>query len=332
MQMIFDNRWADSGGIGRFCQEISQSTMLDSANKINGNLSQALSFSDIFRLSIKTLKAGWFLSPGYNGPILGTDKAIITVHDLMHVYFSNYQTLKNRLYYELIVKRIVRNAPLVFTVSEFTRFEIQQWANVSPTKIVVLNNGIDHGKFNIDVLPVNRYRPYFFYVGNNKKHKNLELLIRAFFYSKLYHYCDLILSCFPTEDLNFLVAKLGLSQQIIFLSGVDELLLASYYKGALATVVVSFYEGFCLPIVESMAVGTPVITSNITAMPETAGGAALLADPRSLEDVAAQMQRVYEESELREQLIHKGLIRAQDFSWDKTRAVFNNALKQIIGD
>jgi glycosyltransferase involved in cell wall biosynthesis len=329
--IYFDARWINSGGIGRFCQEVMQSKLINSFRMLNGDVSDALSLMDIFRISLITLNGGIFITPGYNSPLFGNDKAIITIHDLMHLKYTEYRTLKNIVYYQFLVKRVVRRAPVVFTGSHFTKSEISQWAGINSDKIIVLNYGVDHQIFNVHVVPFIHSRPYFLYIGNFKPHKNLTRLIRAFFYSGLYQHCDLLLSCSTTSNLSALVDELGLKDQVKFLNGIDEHLLPGYYKGALATVVVSLYEGFCLPILESMAVGTPVLTSNVTAMPETAGEAALFADPYSENHIAAQLTKLYQCPELRKKLSSAGLKRAKSFSWDHSRAVLDKTLFKIMG-
>ena len=328
--IIFDARWINSGGIGRFCSEIMQAQSIFTSNKIEGSLDEALSPLDMFRISKITLGNKIYLSPGYNGPLFGTKRAIITVHDLMHLNFAQYSSLKNKIYYNCIVKRIVRNSPLVFTVSEFTKNEIAKWAKVDKSKIVVLYNGIDSEKFHCDVVPIVRERPYFLYVGNNKSHKNLERLIQAFHHSKLYDKCDLLLSCRSNELLDNLVRDLDLSKSVQFLNGIEEVELPSYYKGALATVVVSLYEGFCIPVVESMSVGTPVLTSNITAMPEIAENSALLVDPYSIDDISSNLSLLFNDQGLRDDLKNKGLERVKEFSWEKTRYSFEQAIFKNI--
>lgn len=329
--MFFDARWLNSGGIGRFCSEIIKSDKIKNGKMISGNLSLALSPKDMFFLSKITMNNDLYISPGYNGPVFGTNKAIITVHDLMHLNFPDYFSLKNRVYYYFVVRRIIRNSPLVFTVSNFTREEICKWAKVDKDKIVVLYNGLDRQFYHENVEPIVREKPYFFYVGNNKPHKNLVRLIRSFYLSGLQDRCDLLLSCSITKEIEDIVAELDIQDSVIFLNGIEEEMLPRYYKGAIATTMVTLYEGFGLPIIESMAVGTPVITSNVTSMPEIAGDAAFLADPYSVDSIANGMKMVFEDADLRSDLSAKGLERAKDFSWDKTRQLFDEAVNKVIG-
>lgn len=327
---FYDSRWLNSGGIGRFCKEIMASKVTADTEKIVGPLSEALSIKDLFSSSFITAKGSYFISPGYNAPLFSCSRAIITIHDLMHLYFSEYQSIRNTLYYDMIVKRTIISAPLVFTVSDFTRQEISAWAKIPINKITVVPNGVDHEFYHEAVSPLVRNRPYFLYVGNNKQHKNLKRLVSAYASSGLSTEIDLLISCKPTPELNLLITELGVAERVVFLCGVEESDLPSYYKGAVATVVVSLYEGFCLPILESMAVGTPVITSNVTAMPETAGGAALLVDPYDVESIQMALVTIWRDKLERINLINLGLERAKMFSWERSREIWDDALIPIL--
>jgi glycosyltransferase involved in cell wall biosynthesis len=328
--LYFDSRWLKSGGIGRFCKEIMQAQSLNGCGLISGELSSALSAIDPIKLSRITLSGSYFVSPGYNCPFFSAGKAVVTLHDLMHLRFPEYSNAKNKLYYNYIVKQTVRNAPAVFTVSDFTRKEISAWANISINKITVVPNGVDHEFYHEAVLPIVRARPYFLYVGNNKSHKNLKRLVSAYASSGLSTEVDLLISCKPTPELSLLIAELDMTERVVFLCGVEESDLPSYYKGAVATVVVSLYEGFCLPILESMAVGTPVITSNVTAMPETAGGAAFLVDPYDINSIRDGLVDIWQQKLVRINLVELGLKRAQMFSWERSREIWDDALIPIL--
>jgi glycosyltransferase involved in cell wall biosynthesis len=117
--------------------------------------------------------------------------------------------------------------------------------------------------------------------------------------------------------------------RIDFLGVVPEAKLPSLYRGAEALIFPSLYEGFGLPILEAMACGIPVVTSNTTAMPEVAGEAALLVDPNSVEQISMAMEKLVSDSSLREQLRDKGITRAARFSWASTA---DRVHKLLAGD
>jgi glycosyltransferase involved in cell wall biosynthesis len=130
-----------------------------------------------------------------------------------------------------------------------------------------------------------------------------------------------------TAELAASISKHGLTDNVHFTGPVEESKFPSLYRGAAALLFPSLYEGFGLPIVEAMACGTPVITSNVTAMPEVAGDAALLVAPTSIAEIATAIQKVIADESLRAQLRAKGLVRAARFSWAKTVDTVREILK-----
>jgi glycosyltransferase involved in cell wall biosynthesis len=122
----------------------------------------------------------------------------------------------------------------------------------------------------------------------------------------------------PETGLLRWIEQHKVTERIVFLRSVPEAKLPSLYRGATAMVFPSLYEGFALPVLEAMACGTSVVTSNVTAMPETAGGAALLVNPGSVEEIAHAIERITEDRALREQLSQRDLVRAAQFPWSNT--------------
>ena len=129
------------------------------------------------------------------------------------------------------------------------------------------------------------------------------------------------------EKISAHIRSNNLEKQITILGFVTDEALAYLYKHAEALLFPSFIEGFGFPILEAMDAGLPVITSNTSSLGEVAGDAALLADPKDKEEIARAMDRIYLDEELRKQLREKGLIRAREFSWDRTVDSFMEVLK-----
>lgn len=325
----YDARWISNNGIGRFAKELATSEYLNGCNQLLGKSSNIFAVFDLISLSYKTKITGYFyISPGYNVPLCGHNKAIITIHDLMHIRF--YNSLKNNLYYQL-VKSVCKKSPLIFTVSEYTKSEICEWASIHQDKVVVVPNGVNKN-YNFQVEPYISTNKYFLYVGAKKKHKNLERLIEAYSKSKSSKSHQLLITGNPDIGLLDLIANFGVTNRVIFTGFVPEEILPRYYKGAAALLMPSLYEGFGLPIVEAMAVGTPVLTSNVTAMPEVAGDAALLVDPYSIESIKAGIDKITNDNNLRNALINAGLKRAKLYDWEKSREIFSSALYQFLGN
>ena len=130
----------------------------------------------------------------------------------------------------------------------------------------------------------------------------------------------------PTPELSACAERHGVTSSVQFLGPVPDSKMPSLYRGAHAVIFPSLYEGFGLPPLEAMASGIPVVTSNITAMPEVAGDAALLVDPTSVDQIADAMKRIVNDTSLRHQLRERGLIRAAKFPWVNTAAMVREVI------
>jgi glycosyltransferase involved in cell wall biosynthesis len=130
----------------------------------------------------------------------------------------------------------------------------------------------------------------------------------------------LVLSGKNNAELSELSSKLGVGDFVVFAGRIPAEDIPAYYRGALAVAYVSLFEGFGLPIVEAFNCGVPVITSNVSAMPEVAAGGGLIVDPRSVEEIRSALDRVTGDPNLRERLIEAGRQRRADFDWNKSAA------------
>ena len=284
---------------------------------------------DPVRLSrvLGKLKQGdLFFSPGYNPPLRCPVPFLITLHDLNHLDRPENSSRMKRLYYALIVKRACHQAAGVLTVSEFSRGRVIDWSGISPEKVVNVGSGVGP-EFNPDVTPYELPFPYMLCVSNRRKHKNELRQIEAFARSGLAGKLCLVLTGEPTAELAECIEINGVSQRVHFLGLIPAHKLPSLYRGAQALAFVSLYEGFGLPLAEAMACGTPVLTSNTTALPEISGDAALLVDPRCVDEIAAAMERIIHDDSLRQRLRERGLARAAHFTWDRTATLVRNTIE-----
>jgi glycosyltransferase involved in cell wall biosynthesis len=178
-----------------------------------------------------------------------------------------------------------------------------------------VGNGVD-STFNPNVAPHPSDCPYMLCVGNRKGHKNEHRIVQAFVNARL-PLC-LLMTGDPTPSLLAQLNSISATSRVRFTGRVTDSQLASLYRGAIALVFPSLYEGFGLPVLEAMACGTPVITSNITALPEIAGDAALLVDPNSTDEITRAIVRIFDDHLLRTTLRERGLRRASLFNWATT--------------
>jgi glycosyltransferase involved in cell wall biosynthesis len=289
-----------------------------------------------------------FHAPHYVLPPLVTCRSVVTIHDCIHLMFPQY--LPSRLAFTYARKSIelaARRATRVMTVSESSKRDILRFVDIPADKIDVIYNAYDE-RFGVEpreeeVIRVReRYQlhdEFVLYAGNVKPHKNLERLIEAFNLVRQRGLDHLKLVLIGDEiskyaRLRRAVHSHQLHKYVRFLGYLPEETLAVMYRLAGVFVFPSLYEGFGLPPLEAMASGTPVVTSNVSSLPEVAGDAAVLVDPYRPEAIADGIQRVLCDESLRRDLRAKGLARAHQFSWEasvqRVREIYNEATQTSI--
>ena len=247
---------------------------------------------------------------------------VVMVHDLRPL--SHSERSIQSIYFRGWVPPLLRQCSHILTNSIFTASEICRATRVAENKISVTPLGYDADHFYpAELEQRHHHRPYLLHIGQAYPHKNLERLIHAFnSIAGRFLEVDLVLLGKPhpseTARLQRLVFELDLSARVIFKSYVSYVDLPNWYRGALAFVYPSLWEGFGLPILEAMACGCPVITSFGSGMEEVAGGGARLVDPLSVSDISAQISRLIKQKNYREELRYMGIKRASCFSWDET--------------
>jgi glycosyltransferase involved in cell wall biosynthesis len=237
-------------------------------------------------------------------------------------------------------------AARVITVSEASKRDILRYFRVPESRIDVIYNAIDERFWQEPAADEvervrERYRltaPFVLYAGNIKPHKNLERLIEAFHMLRqdpdLAHVKLLIIGDEISKyaTLRRAVHRYKLHKYVRFFGFVPDKTLAVLYRLARVFVFPSLYEGFGFPPLEAMASGAPVITSNVSSLPEVVGDAALLIDPLNPVEIADAMRRVLMDSELREDLRQRGLRRVKEFSWERSvrrvREIYDEVLAE----
>lgn len=276
-----------------------------------------------------------FFATHYNIPLLYRGPLVVTVYDLLHVAQPQFvRKWYQRCYARTMFAEIRRRATAIITISEFTKSE---YLRLYPTGSQTITS-IHLGVVRATVLPcadgAGDGRPYILFVGNVKPHKNIVTLFEAFssVCTLLPH--DLVIvgkrEGFITGDERVREWETRLGSRIVFTGAIDDQKLSAYYKGATAFVLPSLYEGFGLPPLEAMAAGCPVIASTAASIPEVCGDAALYFDPRSAEDLAAQLRRIGSDMQLRDQLRERGYRRIQAFRWEscinRTASLINSLI------
>lgn len=272
-------------------------------------------------------------------PVLDGLPGVVTVHDLaFRVYPEQYPRAKQR-YLDLLTGLSVRSAARVVTVSESTRRDVLRFYRVEPERVVTVPNGVDPAMVPVtDEGRLARFREvhglpeeFILYLGTLQPRKNLVGLLRA--YARAGVEAPLVVAGgkgWMYEPVFAEVRALGIEGRVLFAGYADPEDLPLWYSAATAFVFPSFYEGFGLPVLEAMACGAPVITSDSSSLPEVAGDAALLVDPRDVDALAGAIERLMGSPGLRADLRERGLARAREFSWERTAretaAVYRAAL------
>jgi glycosyltransferase involved in cell wall biosynthesis len=283
-------------------------------------------------LALRREGVSLFHAPHYVLPPLVPCPSVVTIHDCIHLMFPEY--LPNRAalaYARASIALAARRATRIMTVSESSKRDILRFVDTRPEKIDVIYNAYDE-RFGIepreeDVVRVReRFQlsdEFVLYAGNVKPHKNLERLIQAFDLVRRRGLDHLKLVIIGDEvsryaALRRAVHRHQLHQFVRFLGYLPEETLAVLYRLAGVFVFPSLYEGFGLPPLEAMASGTPVVTSNVSSLPEVAGGAALLVDPYDPGAIADGIYTVLTDEVVRRDMRRKGLERAHEFSWERS--------------
>lgn len=324
--ILADDRWIGPHGIGRFATEVIKRTGYLQAG-ISG---KPLTLTDPWKIRahLLRLRPTHFFSPGFNPPFGRPCSFSLTVHDLIHLEVAEERSVAKTLFYQWVIQPALHQADVVFTVSEYSRARIIEWSGLSPERIVCVGNGVDVS-FSVNGPQKQHSRPYLLYVGNQKPHKNVTGLVEAFANSRLAKDYDLLLTGTVSPAVAQSAALGGVSDRVIGLGLVPDADLPALYRGATALVMPSRYEGFGLPVVEAMACGTPVLSSNRTSLPEVGGDAVAYFDPDDFDSVVATLNAV-EDSALLVRLRAAGLARADMFNWDRVAAKINSCIQQAI--
>jgi glycosyltransferase involved in cell wall biosynthesis len=268
------------------------------------------------------LQSNLLFSPIPEAPLRTSCRFIVMVHDLIPLRFpKRFSPLLP--YFKSYIPQVLEQAEHILCNSTATAKDIVDFYQISLTKITPIYLAYDANCFRKLELENNRDRnpPYFLYLGRHDSYKNLHRLIEAF--AKVDgHDCQLWLAG-PSDErytpkLQAQAKELGVSDRLKFLDYVAYDKLPILLNQALALVFPTLWEGFGLPVLEAMACGTPVITSNLASLPEVAAEAAILVDPYRSQEIAAAMQAIAEDAQLRSRLSLLGLQRASQFSWAKT--------------
>lgn len=283
--------------------------------------------------ALKKHKIDVFYSPDNFMSLKVDMPTLLVVHDLAYLHFPQHFKLSHLAYYRYFMPKYINKANHIITVSNFVKKDIQFYFQVPSNRISVGYNALPARSLNI-----NRNKPidkdYFIFVGSLNERKNIKNLINAF-RKTLFGNRDVILVLVGKPyNLSKEVKEsisLGIDKgYIVHLQDLTDDKLMNWIYHAKALVYPSLFEGFGIPIIEAMSIGTPVITSNVSSMPEVAGGAAILVDPNQPEEIHSAMTSTLTNPGRVERLKKLGKERVKTFSWQRTSNIIYDKLQSLV--
>jgi len=343
--LVVDARMINNSGIGVYLKNVLPEVAKEFNLILLGNSKELLLFSwakgleiieftpKIYSIKEQLLypfvipKTDLFWCPHFNAPLLPVraKKILTTIYDVNHLANRKTISFVKWMYAKLLYNSAVSKSEKTITISEFSKSELLKFTKIKERKIILIYCGVDYNHFSKkkENTEINVPEKYILYVGNVKPHKNLITLLKA--YKELSKtiktkYKLVILGKkegFITPDIDVFqfIKENNLMKDIFFTGYIADELVPSLYQKASLFVFPSLYEGFGLPILEAMASGVPVLSSNATSLPEVGGDAVIYFDPMDYIDLAQQIQIFLAEGELRKNFVEKGKQQAKKFSW-----------------
>jgi glycosyltransferase involved in cell wall biosynthesis len=292
--------------------------------------------------ALQRIRADLVHGPAFVGPLLSSCPVVVTIHDLSFIRFPKLFRPASRFYLAVLTRLSARRARRLIAVSAHTARESTRLLNVPPERIDVVYHGVDPAFRPLPVDEVSSFREcrglperFVLFVGTLEPRKNLVRLVEAFARVRDGKVGLVLVGGrgWLYDELFARVESLGLDDEVIFADYVMGDELPIWYNAATVVAYPSVYEGLGLPVLEAQACGTPVLTSNVSSLPEAAGDAALMVDPYDVEAMAAELDRLLADELLRHQLRECGLAHARRFSWpqtaQETACVYRRALAGV---
>ena len=276
--------------------------------------------------------------PSHVLPLVTPSRSVVVVYDVGHRYFPRAHLLTEWLYVEWAIRRHVRIATRLLTISEATRRDLVRLYGADPARVAVAYPAVEERFTPATAAEIAAVRArhglgehYVLHLGTIKPRKNLPRLIQAFASASLPPDTQLALggtTTFGGTALERAIARAGIAHRVRRLDYVPDADLPALYSGAACVAIVSLYEGFGMPALEALACGAPLVASNRGSLPEIVSDAALVVDPLAVRSIAAGLERAVGDATLRAVLRTEGPRRAATFDWASAARVTRQVLEQ----
>ncbi len=261
--------------------------------------------------------------PANTAPIFvpKSKKLVMTVHDVAFLTYPKSFSKFFQIYYSFLIPINIKRADRIITISEASKNEILRLFPHAKDKIDIIPLGIDKKYRVVENI---KKRKQILYVGSMNERKNLIGIVEAYesLVKELGYELVIVGNFFNlfslSNEMKEILLRAEKNEKIIFKQGLDDEALIKEYNISTLLIFPSFYEGFGLPPLEAMACGTPVITSNVSSMPEVCGDAALYLDPYNIKDILEKIQYLIDNGDLQKDMVKKGLQRVKNFTWEKS--------------
>ena len=297
------------------------------------------------RLRLSASRPDVFFTPSHYAPRFSPVPTAISIMDVSYLLFPEYFAKRDLYQLKNWTEYSVKKAAKVFTISKSSKNDILKEYHLEPENVIVTYPGIKPPTLAPVIYEMKHLQEkyhisdtYFLFVGTLQPRKNIVRLIKAF--------ADLLKNTKGDSVQLLIVGKkgwqydeilaapelYGVTESVKFLDFVSDEELGTLYKHAVAYVLPSLYEGFGLPVLEAYQNDCPVITSNVSSLPEAAGDGALLIDPEKSEEITKAMKKLLDDPKLRKKLVENGKEQLKKFSWEKTAKETLRVLEDIAAD
>ena len=291
---------------------------------------------------LKQIKPDVFISPDAITSLTTDVKTITVIHDLGFVHRPNDLPRSWRKFYNKYSPKFAEKSERIATVSQYSKQDLINSYSIPEEKIDVVYNGVKSNFKPLDSVKTKELtdkktqgNPYFFYIGSLHPRKNILNLLKGFddFKVKDAKNTKLVIGgdfLFKSPEIQEALATLKFKKDIILTGRLSDDDLNKWLSGATALTYIPYFEGFGIPVLEAMSCNTPVITSNVTSLPEIAGNAAHFVSPDSITEIAEGLRKVSESPDYQNELIKKGQQQLKEFSWDKSANLLWESIQKVL--